>query len=325
MSRSFNRIDYSIRPAKYAERRMLRDVFRRLSAFEPCENYAYVGFGSVWFSDFSLFHRSLGVQQMLSIESSKAAEQRVRDNAPFKISLAFDRSTKVLPTMSWEGRKFVWLDYDEALTPDMLRDLRTCVMNVRSGSVISISVRCSAAKEADQAAPEDDDEAVNALPIIERFREKFANWHVPEEVGEDDLYGWPYADLINTMIETEIEVALAVRNGPRAGPDFCSKKICTINYQDGAMMTTYVALIFSEDERDKSDACNFDTLSFVESPTTPVHINVPKLTPREFRLLEGQLPNAPQEALALGSIPLKEAAAFRQFYRYFPNFVVTEN
>ena len=52
MSRSFERIDYSLRPAKHAERRMLCDVFRRLKPFGPVEDYVYVGFGSVWFSDF---------------------------------------------------------------------------------------------------------------------------------------------------------------------------------------------------------------------------------------------------------------------------------
>ena len=60
---SFRRIDYSLRPAKHAERRMLCDVFRRLTHFQPVETYCYVGFGSVWFSDFVLFHRALGVSE----------------------------------------------------------------------------------------------------------------------------------------------------------------------------------------------------------------------------------------------------------------------
>lgn len=76
MSGSFRRIDYSLRPAKHAERRMMCDVFRRLRPFGRVEDYMYVGFGSVWFSDFSLFHRALGIRDMLSIEKERSAEQR---------------------------------------------------------------------------------------------------------------------------------------------------------------------------------------------------------------------------------------------------------
>lgn len=321
MSGSFNKIDYSVRPAKYAERRMLRDIFRRTSAFEPAENYVYVGFGSVWFADFALFHRSLGIREMISIESSKGAEQRVRDNAPYKINLFFDRSTNVLPKLPWDRRQFIWLDYDDPLTPEMLRDIRTCALRARSGSVLAFSVRCSAAREVDQAST---DETEGAPSALERFRERFASSQIPEDTYEDDLTGWPFGDLVNKMIEMEIESALIVRNGGDGNKVHCSK-ICTFNYQDGAMMTTYVGLIYSDDEGGMFEACNFGSLSFIEGANKPVKIDIPKLTPREFRLLEAQLPANDGEVLDLGSIPKKEASAFHQMYRYLPNFVVTES
>jgi hypothetical protein len=61
MAGSYEKINYSLRPAKSIERKMLCDAFRRLSAFGKVENYQYIGFGSTYFSDFSLFHKALGI------------------------------------------------------------------------------------------------------------------------------------------------------------------------------------------------------------------------------------------------------------------------
>ena len=89
MSGSFKRIDYSLRPAKHAERRMLCDIFRRLRPFGRVENYVYVGFGSIWFSDFMLMHRSLGIKDMISIEHSIESRDRIEDNKPFRIPVDY--------------------------------------------------------------------------------------------------------------------------------------------------------------------------------------------------------------------------------------------
>ena len=107
---SFRRIDYSIRPAKHAERRMLCDIFRRLRPFGRIEDYIYIGFGSVWFSDFSLFHRALGVKKMLSIEHAADAQARIEENKPFNIPVDYRSSADVLPDLDWSSRMFLWLD-----------------------------------------------------------------------------------------------------------------------------------------------------------------------------------------------------------------------
>ncbi len=68
MSESYMQINYSLRPAKSVERKMLCEAIKRLAVFDKIESYKYVGFGSAYFSDFSLIHRSLGIEDMLSIE-----------------------------------------------------------------------------------------------------------------------------------------------------------------------------------------------------------------------------------------------------------------
>ena len=85
MSASYREVNYALRPAKSVERKMLVDVFQRLSAFDDIHNYRYIGFGSIYFSDFLLFHRTLGFTKMLSIENTRTAEEqdRIKLNRPY--------------------------------------------------------------------------------------------------------------------------------------------------------------------------------------------------------------------------------------------------
>jgi len=73
MPPSYRIINYALRPAKAIERRMLCAAFERLHPFQRIQDYRYVGFGSIYFSDFQLLHRQLGITDMLSIERDISA------------------------------------------------------------------------------------------------------------------------------------------------------------------------------------------------------------------------------------------------------------
>ena len=47
MKPSYRLVDYSLRPAKFAERKMLCELFSRLPPFSPMQQYRYVGLGSI--------------------------------------------------------------------------------------------------------------------------------------------------------------------------------------------------------------------------------------------------------------------------------------
>ncbi|MER2512884.1 MAG: O-methyltransferase [Nitrosomonas ureae] len=317
MSASFKRIDYSLRPAKHAERRMLCDVFRRLRPFGRIEEYVYVGFGSVWFSDFSLFHRSLGIKDMISIEQSKSAEQRINDNKPFRIHVDFRKSTAALPELDWARNQVLWLDYDDPLSPDMLLDMRTVAQRAGSGTVLAVSVQCSQAR---QVAETDQ----NNPSAIARFVNAFGRERIPTSTAEDDLYGWPFGILSRSIVLQEVEAELAVRNASNPGNEVQFKTICEIDYEDGAKMTTLVGIFYSATDLSLLEECHFNTLDFLAPETTSVRILVPKLTVREFKRLESQLPLKEGASLELGSIPASEARRFSNMYRYLPNFAVLE-
>ena len=321
MTSSFRKINYSLRPAKHAERRMLCEIFGRLGPFQPVERYIYLGFGSVWFADFILFHRHLGIREMISIERVANARARIEDNKPFRaVTVHYREATRVLPRLKWNRRYFVWLDYDEPLLPEMLIDTRTVADRAPSGTVLAVSVQCHKARE--YAAAESEPGGQSG---IERFRNEFGRQRVAQKVSEEDLMGWPFGALCRSIIASEIEAALAVRNGPVQGADVLSfRPICEIEYEDGAKMTTIVGLLAAAKDDQFVEACGFDRLDFMPAHGRPVRIRVPNLTVREVRKLEQQLPQLRAGKLELGSIPAAEAKAFADLYRYLPNFAVLE-
>ena len=76
-------MNYLFRPAKNIERKMLCEALSRLSFILDLKHYQYVGFGSVYFADFTLFHKQLGIQKLISIEGEEEMEERVRFNKPY--------------------------------------------------------------------------------------------------------------------------------------------------------------------------------------------------------------------------------------------------
>ncbi|TCK68456.1 O-methyltransferase [Acidipila rosea] len=320
MSASFRKIDYSLRPAKHAERKMLSEIFRRLRPFQPVEDYTYVGLGSIWFTDFSLFHRALGVKDMRSIEREKNAKARVEANKPFStITVAYDEASVVLPELDWSKRSFVWLDYDDPLAPDMLLDSQIVASHAASGTVLAVSVQCQQAREVGDAQKE-----TNGPTALERFRDQFGRESIPQGVCEDDLYGWPLGNLSRRMIEAKIQAALAVRN---IDQDVFSAvsfiPICSIEYKDGACMTTVVGIFVEGRELGTAQSCGFETLDFLTTDGKPIRIQVPVLTIREIRHIERQLPQT-DKPIDYGSIPPSDADHFAEFYRYLPNFATLD-
>ncbi len=97
-----------------------------------------------------------------------------------------------------------------------------------------------------------------------------------------------------------------------------------IEYEDGAKMTTVVGVFCSPEDEARLQQCHFEGLDFLHDQSKPVRVSVPKITAREFKQLESQLPLPEGGELALGAIPLAEARQFSKMYRYLPSYAVLE-
>lgn len=135
-------VNFSARQNKAIERAAIFEGLARMRAKQLLDNPIYVGFGSVWFADFHLAHRVLGVDTLISIESDDIKFSRAQFNRPFKnIEVLHGTSGEILPQLlndeilsqrPW----IVWLDYDRSLFSEELNDLRTVAAEIPSGSVL---------------------------------------------------------------------------------------------------------------------------------------------------------------------------------------------
>jgi len=311
MAKSYRTIDYRIRPAKHAERLMMCEAFRRLR-FGTVSSYQYVGLGSVYFSDFTLFHRALGINTMFSIEEGGGDEQRFIDNLPFSsIKLLWGNTKTELPKIDLSLRTLAWLDYDGRLSGDILDDIASFATRASSGSVLAISVQCQPEKY----------DGENPKRAIDYFADQFGPDCVDPVFDDSSLLGWGTAKVFHSVICNQITASLAARNGVRpADQKIHYEQIFHFHYQDGARMLTVGGVFFDRGQKSIFDHCAFGDLHFVRSGGEAFPIEIPKLTSAEIKRLEVQMPLL-AGTLNHSSMPAKDADQFVQIYRYFPNFI----
>lgn len=311
MAASYRSIDYRIRPAKHAERLMMVEAFRRLR-FGSVESYQYVGLGSVYFSDFALIHRALGVTKMVSIEREEDDRQRFEENIPFGcVEMLWGETSSQLPNVNLGHRSIIWLDYDGRLDRNVLGDVAEVAGRVASGSVVAITVQC----RFDKGSGEEDGSGP-----VEALVEAIGEERVPFDLKSTDLFGAGTGRLFRDILVQEIDSALSARNiGIHPGQQIRYRQILNFRYEDGVKMMTVVFVFYDAGQQGLYDMCAFDELAFYRDKEETFDIAIPKLTTREIRRLEGQMPNGDVENLELGAIPKKDARQYSNIYRYFPN------
>jgi len=135
---SYRKINYALRPAKNVERKMMADVLKNVDRLAPLREYQYVGFGSIFFADYRLFHRTFGMDKMVSIEGYENDGKRVEFNRPYDcIDVRMGMSFDVLPHLDWKQRSIVWLDYDHEIALHVLQDVDLVCSRVSTHSQVS--------------------------------------------------------------------------------------------------------------------------------------------------------------------------------------------
>lgn len=313
MPSSYRKINYSLRPAKNIERKMMVDVLRRLRAFAPLTEYRYVGLGSTYFSDFALFHKALDVRDMTSIEEDEQNAERFEFNTPFGcVTMAFGHSTDVLPTLAWDKETIVWLDYDGSLDGPTLADVRFVVAEAQPGSVLAITVNAHPVR-------------LDAQPgRLEKLRNDVEKENVPAEVTSDtDLAGWKLAQVCRQIVDNTVAATLRDRNaGVSEDEQLKYLQLFNFHYQDDAKMLTVGGLLYRANQEEKVLECALDDFAYVKHDVDAHLIEVPNLTFREMRRLNEQLPR--DEELGAPGVPEEDVKRYEKVYRYFPTFVDAE-
>jgi hypothetical protein len=317
MSRSYERINYALRLAKSIERKMLVEAFRRFSEFRSIDSYRYIGFGSTYFSDFQLIHKSLNIQAMNSLERDVQNRERFEFNKPFRcISMEFGESNVLLPKLPWRDIPTIaWLDYDTSLTSGVLADVKTFCSSASPPSALIVSVNA----QPSAAVPD----FPNAR--LDRLFTTLGKQKVPAGIAAKDLREWGTAKIFRKIILNEIAETVADRNGDKPeGSKIVFDQLFNFHYADGAKMLTVGGLLYDRGIAAHVQSCAFDQLTFIKRGEESFFIEPPNLTYREVRHLDTLLPADLNALPTLPGVPNADVRKYAEMYRYFPTFAETE-
>ncbi len=303
--------DYTLRPSKHVERKMLAEAFTRLDHLAALDQWRYVGLGSLWFADFSLFHRRLGFRLMHSIEEEDDPDlqKRFQANIPYETTLHFGTTTTQLPTIPWDDPTVVWLDYDSVLKPDVFDDITHVVSACTLPTVLLITLNVNSGKDVGR---------------LDRFRNVIGADNVPDWVKSDADLGLGVdgmARAVRELVTNAVADVLTDRNAPEQDEDRVRyKQLFNFRYADGSQMLSVGGLLYRARDEGRVSECNFDTFPFVVGGSEPFVITVPLLTVRETLLLDARLPAMPDPAEFPG-VEQDEIDAYARLYRYLPVYV----
>ncbi|WP_342356132.1 O-methyltransferase [Pseudomonas luteola] len=317
MSNSGRKINYAVRPAKSIERKMMRDVFNCLCHHSPLRNYKYVGFGSKYFVDFSLFHRHLGISNMISIEADSTNTERYEFNKPYSsIEMRYGKSTDILPAVSViPGKTIYWLDYDGIFSPYMLRDAAIVSKTIESGSMYCVSFNCSSL-----VSPKDGAE----INIEDKLIELVGKDYVQPGI---DTRGWKQskqlAIFLKECLRKEIQKIVNLRNiNLSEGEKISVEQVMFFKYSDGCEMATIGFTFYSASEKSKHELCRFHENYFYSNNNEPFEIKTPNLTLKEIRHIMEVMPD--KDKLSKNIFTEKDIEDLWQNYRYYPSFTEVE-
>lgn len=274
---STNIVNFSLRQNKSIERAIAFDCISLAMKDLGISDAVYVGFGSVWFEDFVLAHRLLGIETMISIEQNPIVYKRAVYNRPYRTVEVWDGdSVDVIPRLLQKeelaNRPWVaWLDYDHEINEDRLDELIALIRAIPSNSFLLITFSAlptrygSKPQERPQRIRDLFGDAAPESLSIRNFKNDTACARVLAQAIED------------LLLSTAIQSARPGSYVPAVH----------LTYKDSVPMVTVGGVLPSEENRDSIKV-------LVESERWPGRvdrmIDAPPLTNKEVMALQSLLP-----------------------------------
>lgn len=308
---SFTAVNYSLRPSKTIQRSLVFDGLRRLQEILTWDNAAYLGFGSIWFTDFILAHRTLGLERMISVEENLIGFRRATFNRPYKfVQVIRGKSFDVLPKVFAQARfrntpTILWLDYDSELSESIIDELRWAVDNAKDDSVLLVTVDATEKLY-----------GITSRQRLDRLTQLFGE-RSTRSLDRDQVSDIKLSETLGSLI-----MSLFKNYSRRIAKQNAIVPAFQIPYQDKASMVT-IGAVFPRQElfrrtREKVQAPSWG--GFVTDP-----IVAPHLTSKEVAVLQGNLPSRDpltrQNIRDLGfDLEIDQLRVFQEHYRRYPTF-----
>ncbi len=306
-TQSYLKVPYDLRPAKQVERRMIIDALQVLSIVGfDIPKYQYTGLGSVYFVDFILFHKFLGIQKLWSVEIDRKIEKRVQFNKPFScIDIKIDSIGNVIPQLSRKRKHILWLDYDSVIRSEHLQDVWLAAVQLPPGSILLVTV------DVERPLGSDDPEEwrqyfqAEASEYSATFDKKaFAGSNLPT--------------LNRDLLASAIQSGLSAR-------ELQFYSLFSFLYADGHEMLTLGGMIGGPEERvliERSGLTERTGPVYIRSnlKQKPYRILVPRLTRKERLYLDRAMPCPAGWKSKDFELPPEFVSVYTEIYRFLPTY-----
>jgi len=299
-------VPYDLRQAKQVERRMLVDMLQRLmQGGFPIRDYQYTGLGSIFFVDFILLHRVLGLSRLWSVEYDTTIERRVRFNKPFSsVQVFISPIGDIIPILDRDLKHILWLDYDFGLNKVVVADTALAAYNLSPGSLLLVTV--------DVEPPA---HSKGAADTMEFLRDQAGSFFE----SEWDESAFTPAELGQTTARI---IFNAIANGVAGRPNTRFLTLFNFAYKDGHRMITVGGMIGTATEQKQLDGCDLASADYLRrDPSAPrCEIVVPNMTRKERFYLDHHMPCPSGWAPSDFEMSGEDVAEYSKIYRYCPTF-----
>ncbi len=311
IGKSYEKVHYEFRPAKQVERRMLLHAFHELRNLGyTISNYEYTGLGSIYFVDFALFHRYLGLTRMTSVEGDSDIKQRVEFNCPYKlINVVHDDMSAQIARLSAERHHMLWLDFDSILTEELLDTIQLAATQLSVQSILLVTVDVEP-----PGRPEEGLKHWNPSTWMSQYR---------QEAGTFFWRGINKMDFARDALPaTNARIIQAVINEGLRERDADFIGMFSFLYADGHRMLSVGGMIGSEEDRRRIASLNRNELFFMRDKITdkPFPIRVPLVTRKERLYLDQNMPCTKDWSPPEFEMKADDIKDYSTIYRYYPAY-----
>lgn len=315
---SFNRVNYLLRPSKQVERKLIMEALQRMvSHGYPIFQYRYLGFGSIYYADFILFHKYLNIRDMWCVEH-RDIPRRMRLNKPYDfVKLFMKPFSEVIASLNRRRPHLVWLDYDEPLNASMLQDCAGAISAVAPGSIIIVTVTAQLTQV--ERAPNLAEQQNRKEKLAAEYNEAFGHL-LDEPITTKSLARNRVPALFAGVLRNQFTEAVRSRRDFQL--DF--SQLFNYRYADGAIMLTYGGLLDTSARIATLQDKQWVNGPYLITEQTPAEISVPHLTIREKQWLDQHLGRVRRQPDRLAfELDADAATNYAQYYKYYPSYYET--
>lgn len=309
---SFDSVNYSIRPNKAVERSIVFSDLVKLSRIVDLATHQYLGLGSIWFVDFLMAHKVLGIRSMISIEKDEIGYVRAEYNRPLScIKVEKGETTNVIRTIKLEDSpSVVWFDYDTSIGGPVLSDIGLLVPKCAQNSIVIVTIN---AKADELPNKDENDHAIDQETSLRRI----AGDLVPTPLDRRRFQRPHYPKLLGEILANHFQNVIV-----DSGRAESFVKLFDLAYSDGTPMITLGGIIAPEDKVEKIQGLVNST---EWAGIVPDLITVPPLTVKEKLALDRSMPsNTPLSDSQMKKIGFllkrNQIDAYHKYYLHYPLF-----